>query len=188
MGDKETNVEAEAAKPQRANPPPPGARPHRKALIFRLYFILPLLVILLTLVEGLLSYLPFSDPISPADIGEFHRQQVDPFMEMVKLLLTLATLTIGAISGFVVNHGKSQKFTRRQLRRIISSWSFCAASLYFGYLAYQQASWELYYGFFNAHNPRLWWPIRGQFWSFLIGVVMFADYIYDALPGKSVAS
>ena len=67
-------------------------------------------------------------------------------MEMNKLLITLATLSIGGITAFVVQRDKALKHSPPQLRRVIASWTLCAASLYFGYLAYQQVTWELYWG------------------------------------------
>jgi len=60
----------------------------------------------------------------------------------------------------------------------------CAASLYFGYLAYQQAVWMLNNGFFNPANPRIWIPTRAQFWSFLASVVVFADFVYASLQAN----
>ena len=70
--------------------------------------------------------------------------------------------------------------------------TLCAASLYFGYLAYQQVVWMLNQGFFNPYNPRVWIPTRGQFWSFLACVVVFADFVYvgltqpEATPAETV--
>ena len=97
------------------------------------------------------------------------------------VLITLATLAMGGITGYVINRDNSVGLSPLHLRRVIASWTLCAASLYFGYLAYQQAVWMLNNGFFNPANPRIWIPTRAQFWSFLASVVVFADFVYASL-------
>ena len=128
----------------------------------------------------MLSSLHFASSISEK-AADYQQKQVDSFMEMNKLLIALATVSIGGITGFVLHRDKSLKFSRTQLRRVIASWTLCAASLYFGYLSYQQVTWELYWGFFDPYNSHLWWPSRAQFWTFLCSVVVFADFIYGSL-------
>jgi len=159
------------------------AQSRRQPVYLRFYFLLPLLIALLILLEALLSSFKFSAAIGD-NAADYQKKQVDSFMEMNKLLITLATISIGGITGFVLHRDKSVKFTRPQLRRVIASWTLCAASLYFGFLSYQQVTWELYWGFFDPYNARLWWPARAQFWSFLSAVVVFADFIYGSLQVK----
>lgn len=163
------------------------AHSRRQPVYLRFYFVLPLLIVCLVLLEALLSSFKFAAALSD-NSAEYQKKQVDSFMEMNKLLITLATFAIGGITGFVLHRDKALKFTRPQLRRIIASWALCAASLYFGYLSYQQVTWELYWGFFDPYNPHLWWPARAQFWSFLSSVVVFADFIYGSLQIKQGAS
>ena len=95
---------------------------------------------------------------------------------------------MGGITGYVINRDKTMALSRQQLRRVVASWALCAASLYFGYLAYQQAVWMLNNGFFNPANPRIWIPTRAQFWSFLASVVVFADFVYMTVQVTDVAS
>jgi hypothetical protein len=105
---------------------------------------------------------------------------------MIQLLITLATLAMGGITGYVINRDNTRGLSSPMLRRVVASWALCAASLYFGYLAYQQAVWMLNNGFFNPANPRIWIPTRAQFWSFLASVVVFADFVYASLQATDV--
>jgi hypothetical protein len=158
----------------------------RRAWFGRFYVVLPLLIFSLILLEALLSSFKFAAAITE-NSAEYQKKQVDSFMEVNKLLITLATLSIGGITGFVLHRDKSLKLNESQLRRVIASWALCAASLYFGYLSYQQVTWELYWGFFDPYNSRLWWPARAQFWTFLSSVVVFADFIYGSLQVRQAA-
>ena len=151
----------------------------------RFYVLFATTVSILVAFEALLTSLPFADAI-PDYAAALEQRQLDAYLEMIRLLVTLATLAMGGITGFIVNHGRTNLVTGRQRRRAIASWVLCAASLYFGYLAHQQVVWMLNNGFFNPTNPRVWIPTRAQFWSFLACVVVFADFAYGTL--KSSAS
>lgn len=162
------------------------ARGPRRTVFLRFYFALPLLIVFLIALEALLSSFKFAAAITD-NSAEFQKKQVDSFMEVNKLLITLATISIGGITGFVLQRDKALKLSQPQLRRVIASWTLCAASLYFGYLSYQQVTWELYWGFFDPYNSHLWWPARAQFWTFLSSVVVFADFIYGSLQVRQAA-
>lgn len=151
----------------------------------RFYFLFLCVVLLLVGLDYGLSKLPFVEPI-PDYADDLRKKQVESWTEMIKLLIALATLSIGAITGFVVNRDKSTGLTPPQIRRVLASWILCGASLYFGYLSYQQGTWMLSQGVFNPNpdNLRLWLPTRAQFWTFLISIVVFADYIYSGLQKK----
>ena len=163
------------------------AHGRRRIVLLRFYFVLPLLIVLLVAFEDLLSSFKFVSPLN-GDSTQYQAKAVDSFMEVNKLLITLATLSIGGITGFVLQRDKASKLSQPQLRRVMASWTLCAASLYFGYLAYQQVIWELYYGFFDPYNSHLWWPARAQFWTFLSSVVVFADFVYGSLQVRQVAA
>lgn len=146
----------------------------------RFYVLFSITVFLLVVFEAFLTSLPFADAI-PDYAQELQQRQLDSYFEMIRLLITLATFAMGGITGYVLNRERAAGLTRRQLRRVIASWTLCAASLYFGYLAYQQVVWMLNNGFFNPSNPRVWVPTRAQFWSFLACVVVFVDFVYSSL-------
>jgi hypothetical protein len=156
----------------------------------RFYLLFSLTILLLLGFEAFLASVPFAEAI-PDYSQELQKRQLDAYFEMIKLLITLATLALGGITGYVINRDRAIGLAGGQLRRVIASWTLCAASLYFGYLAYQQVVWMLNNGFFNPFNPRVWIPTRAQFWSFLACIVVFADFVYGSLhscePGKTGA-
>ncbi len=146
----------------------------------RFYLAFATIVIVLVAFEGFLTSLPFADAI-PDFADDLRQRQLDSYFQMIELLITLTTLAIGGITGYVINRDNTMGLSPLLLRRVVASWALCAASLYFGYLAYQQAVWMLNNGFFNPANPRIWIPTRAQFWSFLASVVVFADFVYASL-------
>lgn len=147
----------------------------------RFYVLFSLTALVLVAFEALLDRIPFADAI-PDFAAALQQRQIDSYFEMIKLLITLATLAMGGITGYVLNRKETTTLSRPQLRRVLASWTLCAVSLYFGYLANQQVTWMLNNGFFNPSNPRVWIPTRAQFWSFLACVVVFADFVYAGLP------
>ena len=146
----------------------------------RFYLAFAAIVLILVAFEAFLTSLPFADAI-PDYAEQLQQRQLDSYFEMIQLLITLATVTIGGITGYVIKGDHTKGLSSPQLRRVVASWALCAASLYFGYLAYQQAVWMLNNSFFNPANPRIWIPTRAQFWSFLASVVVFADFVYMSL-------
>jgi hypothetical protein len=151
----------------------------------RFYLAFSTIVLMLVAFEAFLTSLPFADAI-PDYAEELQQRQLDSYFEMIQLLITLATLAIGGITGYVINRDNTTGLSSEQVRRVVASWGLCAASLYFGYLAYQQAVWMLNNGFFNPANPRIWLPTRAQFWTFLASVVVFADFVYTSLQVSGV--
>ena len=174
-----------------ARQPARAERPRRPAASTRFYSLFLIGVLLLIGFEAFLTSLPFADAI-PDYAEALQQRQLDSYFQMIELLITLATLVMGGMTGYVINRGRETGLSGRQLRRVVASWTLCAASLYFGYLAYQQVVWMLNYGFFNPYNPRVWIPTRGQFWSLLASVVVFADFVYvslvEARPTRQEAS
>jgi hypothetical protein len=156
------------------------ARRRRLPGSVRFYLAFSTIVILLVAFEYFLTSLPFADAI-PDFADQLRQRQLDSYFQMIELLITLATLAMGGITGYVINRDNTLGLSPIMLRRVVASWALCAASLYFGYLAYQQAVWMLNNGFFNPANPRIWIPTRAQFWSFLASVVVFADFVYASL-------
>jgi hypothetical protein len=160
--------------------------PRLRSTSARLYLALACVTALLLLLESILGSTPFVEAMPSQELStEFQKKQIETWAEMNKLLIELATLVVGAISGFVVHRDKKAPLPAAQRRKVTVSWILCGASLYFGYLSYQQVTWMLSLGFFNAHHPRLWWPMQGQFWTFLFSVIVFADFIYGGLSHKN---
>ena len=151
----------------------------------RFYLALALVIFLLHTIDSVLVNLPLivSEPEKEV-AAAFKQKQLDLWSEMNKLLIAFATVTIGAIGGFMLNRDKAHPLTPPQLRRAATSWGFCALSLYFGYLSYQQATQMLKHGVFDPFTARLWWPARGQFWAFLVSIILFGDFIYTSIRDK----
>jgi hypothetical protein len=156
------------------------AKSNRRDASTRFYLLFALTALGLIAFEAVLTSLPFADAI-PDYADDLRQRQLDSYFQMIQLLITLSTIALGGITGFVIQRDRSTNLTPRQLRRVVASWTLCAASLYFGYLAYQQVVWMLNHGFFNPYNPHVWIPTRAQFWSFLASVVVFADFVYASL-------
>ena len=96
----------------------------------RFYLAFAAIVLTLVAFEAFLTSLPFADAI-PDYAEQLQQRQLDSYFEMIQLLITLATVTIGGITGYVINRDKTKRLSHAQLRRVIASWGLCAASLYF---------------------------------------------------------
>jgi len=152
---------------------------------FRFYVVLALVIVLLHFLDAVFLRIPLVVPQPEKEVArEFKTKGLEMWAEMNKLLIGIATVTIGAVGGFMLNRDKTAPLSPPQMRRAAASWLFCALSIYFGYLSYQQASWMLNYGIFDPLCARLWWPARAQFWSYLVSVTLFADFIYGSIRDK----
>jgi hypothetical protein len=153
----------------------------------RFYVALTLVIIGLHTIDAVIVDLPMVEAQPEKELAAAYKaKQLDLWSEMNKLLIAFATVTIGAIGGFILNRDKASPLSLRQLRRAAASWLFCALSLYFGYLSYQQGTQMLKHGVFDPFTARLWWPVRGQFWTFLISIILFGDFIYTSIRDKAV--
>jgi hypothetical protein len=149
----------------------------------RFYLMLVLAALVLHASGAVVGSISDALPNGPLS-DEFKKRQIDLWAEMNKLLIALATVVIGGIGGFVVKRENPSMLETRQMRRAAAGWIFCALSLYFGYLSYHEASVMLSYGVFDAKSPRLWWPTRAQFWTFLTSVILFADLVYGSARSR----
>jgi hypothetical protein len=148
---------------------------------FRFYVALILVAVALHFIGTIVSYIPIIEADPPQELAtEYRKKQIDIWAEMNKLLIALATVSIGAIGGFLLKGDAAAPLPPRQARRAAAGWIFCALSLYFGYLSYHEATLMLSLGTFNSNSPRLWWPTRAQFWTFILSVILFADLVYGA--------
>ena len=153
----------------------------------RFYAALAIAIFLLHSIDAVLVNMPVQEAQAEKEVAAaFQVKQLELWSEMNKLLIAFATVTIGAIGGFMLNRDKTRPLSRPDLRRAATSWAFCAVSLYFGYLSYQQATQMLKHGVFDPLTGRLWWPARAQFWSYLVSIILFADFIYTSIRDKRV--
>src|SRR5690349_12462021 len=102
-----------------------------------------------------------------SDLAKLQEKQLDLFLEMNHLLVTLATLALGGIGAFVFNRYKTGVVPSGQTARAIASWIFSALSLFSGYTSDERVVWMLSNKFFDLSNPQIVWASRGQFWFFV---------------------
>lgn len=107
-------------------------------------------------------------------LNPLQEKQLDAFLQMNQLLITLATATLGAL-GFMLSQGRKRRW--RELISAAISAVFAGCSLYFGYLAYQGILWMLQSGFFNLDNAAIQWTRHVHFYALLLSVFFFADFI-----------
>jgi hypothetical protein len=153
----------------------------------RFYIVVTLVIVGLHTIDAVIVDLPTLETQPDQElVTAYKEKQLDLWSEMNKLLIAFATVTIGAIGGFILNRDKASPLSLPQLRRAGASWLFCALSLYFGYLSYQQGAQMLKHGVFDPFSARLWWPARGQFWAFLISIILFCDFIYTSIRDNAI--
>lgn len=148
--------------------------------------VIALALIVWQLQESLFSR-PYIETQTEA-LTPLQEKQLDAFLQMNQLLITLATVTMGAL-GFMLSQGKMRRW--RELLSAAVSAVFAGCSLYFGYLAYQGILWMLQSGFFNLDNAAIQWTRHVHFYSLLLSVFFFADFIIHDIgkeDGNEVAA
>lgn len=118
------------------------------------------------------------------DLTPLEARQLDAFLQMNSLLVTLGTAVMGAL-GFLIGAGKRSLSWRELLPASVSA-VLAGCSLYFGYLAYQGILWMLQSSFFDLDNPAIQWTRRAHFYTLLGSAFFFADFMIHAL-GKDDA-
>jgi hypothetical protein len=124
----------------------------------------------------------FSAPYIEAQtqsLNDLQQQQLNAFLEMNRLLVTLGTATLGALGFLMSAHKRGLK--GRELVSAAASAVLAGCSLYFGYLAYQGIMWMLQNGFFNLDNAAILWARRAHFYTLLASGFFFADFIIHDL-------
>jgi hypothetical protein len=124
--------------------------------------------------EWLLSSFPVAEALVEK-LDERQSKQLDIFLEVNKLLTTLAAGAIAATAGFFT--GKRAQ----SARRLAFVWGAFGVSLYAGFVASQQLVWMLDKRFFNLYHPLIVVPVRVQFWGFLLGIVLLARVVHESL-------
>ena len=140
----------------------------------------------LLVLEVLLTKVSLVEP-RVSDLNELQKRRLDIYIDLTKLLITASGVTIGAITGFVLNRDKSIQFSPSQLRKIVASWGLAGVSMYCGYLSIQQVIWMLSVGFFDLYEAHLWLPSRLQFLTLLASIAVFADFIHGSLNKPEAA-
>jgi hypothetical protein len=124
--------------------------------------------------------IPFADARIEC-LTQLQEKQFTTFIEMNHLLITLATLTIGGMGAFVFNRYKTGQLPWYQIKIALASWICAGLSLCSGYLIYEELIWMFQKKFFNLSNPHILWLSRSQFWTFLVSIFFFAEFIFRGL-------
>ena len=147
----------------------------KRALWRHLYAQLVGIAAFLLLLQFLLARHPVVEPVI-TQLDELQKKRLDIYLDLVKLLITGGGLTLGAITGFVLNRDKSIVFTPDQLRKVVASWVLGGISLYCGYWSIERVDWMLNNNFFDLYQPQVWLPGRAQFLTLLAAIAVFADF------------
>jgi hypothetical protein len=112
-----------------------------------------------------------------ANISPLQDKELQTFLEMTRILLTLATAAIAALGGFLLSrHGAV--WPTSSIALMIATVALAAWSIYFGYFSFDSIRWMLHNNFFNLSNPYVVWPQIAQFWTFLLSVILFAIFVF----------
>jgi len=120
-------------------------------------------------------------PSPYSDLTTSQAKALDIFFSMDQQLTTLATLSIGGVAAFVFQRYNNRSVPKAQVVRAMLSWMFSGLSLLCGYLTYQRVEYMLDYHFFDLRAQLVTWPSRLQFITFGLALIVFADFVLQAL-------
>jgi hypothetical protein len=140
---------------------------------FSFYFSIVLIALVVWRIE---HYMQSELPIF--SVAPIQEKAVDAFLEMNRLLTTLATTLLGAMGLLLVGGFRGKSCTRELWAAIVGAVS-AGISIYYGYAAYLFVIYMLQAGSFDPYNPPLLRDQYAHFYTFLVAVVFFADFVYQ---------
>jgi len=138
-------------------------------------------VLLIVTVLLLIEWIPNTFAVKATAIHSLdplQTKQIDTFVAMTQLLISLTTAVAGALIAIVFNRYQKERLPLPQARRAMAAWTLMGASLYAGHLSYQNLLHMLHNSYFDIFEVRIVWPSRLQFWSFLLSIVVVADFVF----------
>jgi hypothetical protein len=128
--------------------------------------------------SGIISSTSLNQPASSDTQGK----AADMYTTTTGLLTTLATALLGALGYLLMNErqGKLSLKHRVSPTAMVSA-TFAVVSIYFGYRCDNNALWYVSQGAFTPAAPPLIWPKMAQFFSLLLAVFFFADFVFHEL-------
>jgi hypothetical protein len=138
------------------------------------------MVVLLALAQRYLTRLPYAER-EIATLTPLQEKQFSLFVDMSKLLITLATLALGGIGAFVFKRYEGTSLRGAQVCRAITAWLLCVLSLYCGLFINESLIWMFQSGFFNLTNSRILLVYETQFWTLAVAILFLADFFYHGL-------
>jgi hypothetical protein len=116
-------------------------------------------------------------------LDNIKERQLDAYLEMNRLLTTLGTTLLGALGFLLFGREKGAPLTQHRWAAFLSV--FCVAiSIFFGYVAYLFILSMLANGLFDLTSLNVHWAQQAHFYTFLAGVVFFADFAFCNLKGE----
>jgi cytochrome bd-type quinol oxidase subunit 2 len=112
-------------------------------------------------------------------LDPLQQKELDAFLEMNKLITTLSTGLLGALSFILVNRGRG-KNEAAQWTAYLSA--ICVGlSLFFGYVVYLAVVNMLDNHYFQLFTWQIQWARQAHFYTFFLAVVLFGDFAFHAL-------
>lgn len=113
-------------------------------------------------------------------LSQLEEKQLQAFLDMNRLLTTLGTTLLGALGIVLASGSKGQ--SKSHLRwPAIASGAFAVVSVFFGYIAYEGILYMLRNQFFDLDSPVILWPHRAHFYTLLLSVFFFGDFVIHDL-------
>jgi hypothetical protein len=113
-----------------------------------------------------------------ANVADPTTAQLNALCSMDALVTTLATALLGGL-GILLTSGRTIGLGASRL--VLASAGCAALSLYLGYVLYLGLLEMLGWSLCLPDLPRIAWVRGAQFYSFLIAVVLFGDFVRQAL-------
>lgn len=114
-------------------------------------------------------------------------KQLDAFLEINRLLTTLATALLGASFYLLVDDKKALAWQQRRWAAFVGA-IFIAVSIFFGYVAYLFVIAMLRDGKSDVTLSLPHWAQQAHFYTFLAGVIFMADFIFSNLPKEKTSA
>lgn len=121
-------------------------------------------------INGLPYILPLSS--DPVALGKAQ----DAYAAVNNLLTTLATGLLAALGLFLTSRPKRHEPAREVWLAVISAVCVCI-SLYWGFISAQNVEWAIEGSIPTLEVPKIQWPRQLQFYSMVLGVFFFADFL-----------
>lgn len=116
-------------------------------------------------------------------LSDVQAKQLDAYLELNRLLTTLGTTLLGAVFFLMFNSKFVWKC--RAWAAILGTLSI-SVSIFFSYIAYLFFIASLGDGTPDVTGSLPHWAQQAHFYTFLLGVVFFADFIFHNLPQQNL--
>jgi hypothetical protein len=155
----------------------------RRAVALRITFYVTAIAFILAVIEfqKYVTARLFEPAVATASLSPLQERTLEAFLDMNHLVTTLDTALLGAI-GFLLFSWKKPKRASSSLWIAFASAVSAFLSLFFGYVVYLALLWMLQSQLpFSLDYLAILWARQAQFYAFLLGVVLYADFAFHSL-------